>query len=228
MWRNHQTQGANKAFGMHLSTDNFCPKVCFKLIYMKSNSLAPRQNVCHFRSKVFNYPRPVLAFGYCRCLRLCVCVRQSVCQSLACPRDNSGPVQARNTKFRSHVQNNLVKVPIVLWSNWPWPSRSDIGSKLKFTPFWACPHHNSSPIQARITKFGPEVQNTLVEIPIVLEAIELDIQDQIKLKKSKFPVSPQSEIHNYRHVTSREPWVPRPLHSPDSFMVTIQCMYLYT
>ena len=26
----------------------------------------------------------------------------------------------------------------------------------------ACPHDNSSPIQARITKFGPEMQNTLV------------------------------------------------------------------
>ena len=31
----------------------------------------------------------------------------------------------------------------------------------------ACPHDNSSPIQARITKFGPEMQNTLVWIPIV-------------------------------------------------------------
>ena len=26
----------------------------------------------------------------------------------------------------------------------------------------ACPHDNSSLIQARITKFGPEIQNTLV------------------------------------------------------------------
>ena len=26
----------------------------------------------------------------------------------------------------------------------------------------ACPHDNSSPIQARITKFGPEMQNTFV------------------------------------------------------------------
>ena len=39
--------------------------------------------------------------------------------------------------------------------------------KSKFTPFWACPHHNSPPIQARITKFGPEVQNTLVTFPIL-------------------------------------------------------------
>ena len=33
---------------------------------------------------------------------------------------------------------------------------------------WACPHDNLWPIQARITKFGSEVQNTLVKITIVL------------------------------------------------------------
>ena len=124
------------------------------------------------------YPRPVLAFGYCRCLRLCVCVSVcpsvrlsgclSVCQSLACPRDNSGPVQARTTKFGQKMQKTLVKVPIVLWTDRPWPSRSNLTWKCKFTQFWACPHHNSPPIQARITKFWPEVQNTLVKIAIVL------------------------------------------------------------
>ena len=30
-----------------------------------------------------------------------------------------------------------------------------------------CPHDNSSPVQARITKFWPEKQITLVKIPIV-------------------------------------------------------------
>ena len=32
----------------------------------------------------------------------------------------------------------------------------------------ACPQYNSSPVQARITKFGPEKQNTLVKIPIAV------------------------------------------------------------
>ena len=32
-----------------------------------------------------------------------------------------------------------------------------------FTPFWNCPHHHSSPTQARTPKFGPEVQSTLVK-----------------------------------------------------------------
>ena len=31
----------------------------------------------------------------------------------------------------------------------------------------ACPRDNSSPVQARITKFGPEKQNTLVKNPII-------------------------------------------------------------
>ena len=97
-----------------------------------------------------------------------VCVCLSVCQSLACPRDNSGPVQARIAKFGPKMQKTLVKVPIVLWTDRPWPSRSNLTWKSKFTPFWACPHHNSPPIQARITKFGPEVQNTLVKIPVAL------------------------------------------------------------
>ena len=133
------------------------------------------QNFAHERaamSCVDFYPRPVLAFGYCRCLRLCVCVCLSVClyvcQSLACPRDNSGPVQARIAKFGPKMQKTLVKVPIVLGGNWPWPSRSNLTSKSEFTQFWACPDHNSLPIQAWITKFGPEVENSLVEVPIVL------------------------------------------------------------
>ena len=43
------------------------------------------------------YPRPVLAFGYCRCP--CPSVRPSV-RHQVCPRDNSSPVQATITKFR--------------------------------------------------------------------------------------------------------------------------------
>ena len=60
------------------------------------------------------YPRLVLAFGYCHCLHLCVCVCLSVCQSLSCPRDYSGPAQARITKCGPKMLKTLVKVPIVL------------------------------------------------------------------------------------------------------------------
>ena len=92
---------------------------------------------------------PEASFGF-RVLSLpasvCLCVCVSLCQSLACPCDNSGPVQASITKFGPKVQNNLLKVSIVLWSDHPWSSRSNLRSNSKFTSFWVCPHHTSSPI----------------------------------------------------------------------------------
>ena len=94
----------------------------------------------------------VLASGYCRCLCLCVCIK-----SLACPHDNSSPVQAKITKFGPEKQNTLVKIPIVFGGNWPRPSRSNLTSNSKLTPFWACPNHYSPPILVRISKFGQQM-----------------------------------------------------------------------
>ena len=84
----------------------------------------PKKFKCTFLLVIFAWGQ-FWPFGYCRCLRLCVCVCLCVCESLACRRDNSGPVQARITKFGSKMQKTLVKVPIVLWTGWPWPSRSN-------------------------------------------------------------------------------------------------------
>ena len=116
-----------------------------------------------YHHEVF-YPRPVLASGYCRCLCLCVCV--CVYQSLACPDDNSSPVQARITKFGPEKQNTLVKFPIVLGGKWPWPSRSNLTPNSKLTPFWACPNHNSPPILVRISKFGQQMHFSTVKMPV--------------------------------------------------------------
>ena len=95
----------------------------------------------------FYYPRPVLAFGYCRCLRLsvCVCVRPCV---------------------NHEIVRDITHHPFQLGS-----PNLDHGCKRPWlrSLFWACSRDNSSPVQVRTTKFGPEVQNTLVKIPIVLE-----------------------------------------------------------
>ena len=109
-----------------------------------------------------------LSVCMCVCLSVCPSVCLSVCQSLPCPCDNLEPVQGRITKFGPKMQKTLVKVPMFLLTDRHWPLRSNLTWKSKFTLFWACPHHNSPPIQARITQFGPEVQNTLVKIPVVL------------------------------------------------------------
>ena len=45
-------------------------------------------------------------------------------------------------------------------------SPASVGQCVCVYQSWACPHDNSSPVQARITKFGPKVQNTLVKFPI--------------------------------------------------------------
>ena len=111
-----------------------------------------------FGLRVLSLPASV-----CVCLSVCL----SVCQSRVCPRDNSSPVQPRITKIGPEVRKTLVKIPIVLGVDWPWPSRSNIISKSKFTQFWASPWDNSSSVRARTIKFGPEVQNTLVKISIV-------------------------------------------------------------
>ena len=96
----------------------------------------------------------------------CVCV--CVYQSLACLHDNSSPVQGRITKFGPEKQNTLVKIPIVLRGNWPWPSRSNLTSKSKLTPFWACPNHYSPPILVRISKFGQQMHFSTVKISVNL------------------------------------------------------------
>ena len=62
-----------------------------------------------------------------------VLVCPSMCHQ-ACLQDNSSPLQTRITKFGSEVLKTLFKIPILLWDNWPWPSRSHWTSKSKFIP----------------------------------------------------------------------------------------------
>ena len=115
------------------------------------------------------YPRPVLAFGYCHCLRLCVCVSVCLCVNQLLVRAiTRDPFKLGSPNLDQRCKRPWLRSLFILGGNRPWPSRSNLTSKLEFTPFWACPDHNSLPIQARITKFGPEVENSLVKVPIVL------------------------------------------------------------
>ena len=58
----------------------------------------------------------------------------------------------------------------------------------------ACPRENSSPIQASITKFGCEVQNNLVKVPIVSGAIDIDLQGFMVKISPILSLSKQGEI----------------------------------
>ena len=149
-----------------------------------------------------------------------------VCQSLACPHYNSGPVQARITKFGPKMQNTLVKFPIVLGA-----IDFDLEGKilLKSKNF---PHFELvDTITHHLFKTGSPNLDHSCKIPwlrslLFRKAIDLDLQGKIGLKISNFLASPLLGIHNH-YITTRMPWVPRLLYRPDCFMVSILFMNLY-
>ena len=58
------------------------------------------------------WPPGIAVVCACRCVRVSMCV--SVCQSLACPRDNSGHVQARITKIGPKMQTPWLR-SLLFW-----------------------------------------------------------------------------------------------------------------
>ena len=101
------------------------------------------------------------------CVRLCVrpSIRSSVTKFVHAITQHPFKLGSRNSDHRCKIF--WFRAPL-FWGDWPWPSGSNLTSKSKLTPFWAWTRDNSSPAQARTTKFLPELQNTLVKIPIVL------------------------------------------------------------
>ena len=175
---------------------------------------------------------PQASFGF-RVLSLPASVRPSV-RHQVCPRDNSTPVQARLTKFGQNMQNTSLMVPTVFFFFCFFffffgggGGQSTLTFKVKFnfkvkiypilslsTPLT---HH---PFKLGLRNLDQGCKIHRIRSSLFLKAINLDFQGQIWLKKSDFLVSTLLEIHNH-HITTREPWVPRLLHMPDCFMVSI-------
>ena len=134
---------------------------CGRWFIHKKRPCTIRFTGCKFTDKYIIFTRgqfwPSGIVVACVCLSMCVSVCVCVRQPRACPRHKSSHLQARITKFGQKVQKNLVKVPIVFGGNGHWPSRSNLTWKAKFTPFWACPCHNSPFNQARTIKFGQKM-----------------------------------------------------------------------
>ena len=110
-----------------------------------------------------------MAFEYCQRLRLWFCVRVCVCVFIN--QELVRTITHRSFKLGSPNLDQRCKAPwfrslLVSSDDRHWPSRSNLAWKSNFTPFWACPHHNSSAFQARSTKFGPKRHLSTVKIPI--------------------------------------------------------------
>ena len=101
--------------------------------------------------------------GCCRGTCVCLRVRPSLCHQFRL-RDNSS-LGLPNLDQRRKTPWLRSLYIFVGWLTLAF--RVIFNLKSKFTPFWVFPRNNLQPIPARITRFGPEMQNTLVKIPIV-------------------------------------------------------------
>ena len=140
-----------------------CWLIIIKVLWHFTRRISISRKLAWIRRPVFTWRQ----FWPSGIVVACVCVSMCVYQSPACPCDNSPLVHASITQFGVHVQKTLVKNPIVLGGDRPWHSKLNLTWKSNFTPFWACPHENLSPVQARIAKFGPEMHLSTVKISIV-------------------------------------------------------------
>ena len=120
------------------------------------------------------------------------------------------------------MQNALVKVPIVLSSDQYLTFKVKFNFKVKIYSIFTCPHHNH-PFKLGLTNLDQKCKIPWLRSLLFCGAINRGLQGQIWLKKSNFQVLPLLEIHN-NHITTRGPWVPRLLHGPDCFMVSILSM----
>ena len=125
-------------------------------------------SIFHENDCIF-YPRPVLAFGYCRCLRLSVCPSVRVCGNHLLVRT----ITHHPFKLGSPNLDHRCKRPWLRSLLFLGVIDLDLQGQIQLQS-QNLPHFElvcaitSSPVQARATKFGPEVLNTLVKIPVVL------------------------------------------------------------
>ena len=122
-----------------------------------------------------------MAIGYCRCLRLSVrpCVNHLLVRAII--RD---PFKLWSQNLHHRCKRPWLRSLFFFFffflgggggggggrwgGDWIVTFKVKFTFKAKFTPFWACPCGNSSSVQARTAQFGPDGQNTLVKIPVVL------------------------------------------------------------
>ena len=105
------------------------------------------------------YLRPVLAFGYCRCLCQCVYVCLSVCVFVN--HKFVRTITHHPFKLGSPILDQRCKTPwlgfLFFRGDWPRSSRSNFTRKSNFMLFWVCQRDKYWTIQVRYSLFEPEM-----------------------------------------------------------------------
>ena len=143
----------------------YMAKLCFYNYKCGHEILASMQSSdCHF---IFTrgqfWPSGIVVACVCVCVSVCVCVNHLLVRAIT-----QDPFKLGSPNLDQRCKRPWLRSLLIWGGQLTLTSRSNLTSKSEFTQFWACPDHNSLPIQARITKFGPEVENSLVKVPIVL------------------------------------------------------------
>ena len=115
-------------------------------------------NLQHF------YLRPVWAFRYyhCLCLSVFVCVSVCVCVNpkFVCTI-TLHPFKLEPPKPDKRCKTPWLS-PLLFGVNWPWPLRSNLTEKSKFTPFRACPPLLWCQIQMSVSSLSTRVLVSLI------------------------------------------------------------------
>ena len=98
------------------------------------------------------------------CVCVCVCVRPCVNHELVRAIIHH-PFKLGSPNLDHRCKRPWLRSLSFFVGDWPWPSRSNLTSKSKFTPFWAWPCHNSPPIEVTISNFGMKMHLSTVQIP---------------------------------------------------------------
>ena len=151
-----------------------------------------------------------------------VCPKVCVRQPRACP-DNLSLVQGSQSldhRWKTHWLKSLF-----LGGDCPWNWKLTL--KSQFIPFWICGRYNSSSVEAKITKFGPEVQNTFKLVKFFLFVDSSLLVFMINLKFITKFHEPLDCLLEEIYESCGES-LPRPLHGPHCSMASIICTYLST
>ena len=96
----------------------------------------------------------------CVCGSVCVCINHELVRTITHHPFKLGSPNL-DQRCKTPWFGSLLFLGMIDLESRPWGSTW----KSNFTSFWACSHHYSSAIQARITKFGPKMHLSTVKIP---------------------------------------------------------------